>query len=374
MLLTSFEVQRPRCEARQEEILDWLVDVHTRAARVDGEPAEKESAFRDRMRRLVRHVACGPDKIAMRGYSAPELTEAGTTAGTAARTDAFAAEVETVFKRFYANIDEPPGDLVHVTCTGYVAPSGAQRIVSSKGWGDHTRITHAYHMGCYAAVPALRVAMGCFSSARSSRSEGAASRRVDVVHTELCSLHFDPSIHTPEQIVVQSLFADGAIRYEVHENVNDGGDPLHGFRVLALHEALVPGSEDEMQWLLGDRGMRMSLSRNVPGTIGRLIRSFVGTLFERAGVDFAMERTKCAFAVHPGGPKIIDAVRDALELTEPQIEASRRVLRRFGNMSSATLPHIWCEILDGEVPRGTLVGSIAFGPGLTLCGALFRKE
>ena len=65
-------------------------------------------------------------------------------------------------------------------------------------------MTHAYHMGCYAAMPALRIAAGFVAT---------GSRRVDSSHTELCSLHLDPTDHRLEQLVVQSLFADGLIRY-----------------------------------------------------------------------------------------------------------------------------------------------------------------
>jgi predicted naringenin-chalcone synthase len=389
MRIRSFRIVRPRYEAHQEEILAWLADVHTRAASAMApEPsAFDEGAFHDRMKRLVRHVCCGADKIAKRGYSAsapsvrstlPEdeallydVRRSPSGAGTAARTDYFAREVEEVFERLYVDESEPPDDLVHVTCTGYVSPSGAQRLVSSKQWGDRTRVTHAYHMGCYAAVPALRIALGLGAAAA---AEGRSGRphRVDLVHTELCTLHFDPSVHTPEQLVAQSLFADGNIRYTVSSD-GDGDGP--GFRVLALREVLAGGSADAMQWRLGDHGMRMTLSREIPDHIARTIRPFVGSLFERAALDFANERRRSIFAVHPGGPKIIDAVRDALELEEPQVAPARQVLSRFGNMSSATVPHIWQALLeDSAYPPGTLVASFAFGPGLTVCGALLRKE
>jgi predicted naringenin-chalcone synthase len=199
-------------------------------------------------------------------------------------------------------------------------------------------------------------------------ASGGMRRHTDVVHTELCSLHFNPAVHTPEQLVVQSLFADGSVRYRI----TDSGP---GFRVLALHEALDGGSEDAMKWRLGDHGMRMTLSREIPDRITKMMRPFVASLFGRARIDFAGERSTCHFAIHPGGPKIIDVVRDALELDESQVAAARRVLRHFGNMSSATLPHIWSDLLvDPACPPGTLVASFAFGPGLTICGALFRKE
>jgi predicted naringenin-chalcone synthase len=375
MVLTSFRLLRPRYEAGQEEILAWLADVHTRAEATSAKHDFDAPAFHARMQRMIRHVCCGSDRIASRGYTAadPEHTEAETAlydvsqkasgAGTSARTDLYASEVDRAFARLYELEELPPDDLVHVTCTGYVSPSGAQRLVAAKGWGERTRVTHAYHMGCYAAVPALRIATGLAGSEE--------RRRVDVVHTELCSLHFDPAVHTPEQLVVQSLFADGTARY----TVRDSADGERALRILALHEVVADGSEDAMQWRLGDHGMRMTLSRDIPSCLARSIRPFVQALVARGGLDFGRRRAECMFAIHPGGPKIIDVVRDALELDDRQVVASREVLRRFGNMSSATLPHIWRELLErDDAPDGTLVVSLAFGPGLTLAGALLRKE
>jgi predicted naringenin-chalcone synthase len=194
------------------------------------------------------------------------------------------------------------------------------------------------------------------------------ARRVDVVHTELCTLHLDPSDHSLEQLVIQSLFADGFVRYSVQP---DDGAP--GLRVLSVHEEVLPDSEGAMAWSVGDTGMHMALARDVPDRIAAVLRRFVTTLFEKAGSNIGALRG-CIAAIHPGGPKIIDGVRAVLELDEAQVAASCAVLFEYGNMSSATLPHIWMRILeDAAVPRGTLVPSLAFGPGLTVCGALLEK-
>ena len=79
-------------------------------------------------------------------------------------------------------------------------------------------------MGCYAAVPAVRIAAGLVAT--------RLRARVDIVHTELCSLHLDPADHRIEQLVVQSLFADGLIRYSL---VADERRPAS--RVLATARA-----------------------------------------------------------------------------------------------------------------------------------------
>jgi predicted naringenin-chalcone synthase len=144
-------------------------------------------------------------------------------------------------------------------------------------------------------------------------------------------------------------------------------------RVLALHERVLPDTAAAMSWRVGDHGMQMTLAREVPDRIASGVRAFVLELFARAGIG--LDRLRDAVcAVHPGGPKIIDRVRDRLELDEAQVAASRTVLRDHGNMSSATLPHIWMRITgDPTIAAGTLVPSLAFGPGLTMCGTLLEK-
>ncbi len=377
-ILTQFRATRPRYQLPQERILAWLSAAHAAAdAAADRLDDAERSALEERLARVLARCACRPDKIAMRGvsiadvdhadwsdnvlYDIPRMPHGGSTA---VRTQLFAEIVDAYFETAYADEVIPPDDLVHVTCTGYVSPSGGQKLVARRGWGAITRITHAYQMGCYAAAPAIRIAAGLLAT----RTQ-AISRRVDIVHTELCSLHLDPSDHRIEQLVVQSLFADGLIRYSV---VSDPGAP--GLRVRAIHECVLPDSADAMSWTVGDHGMHMTLSRDVPDRIAGALRGFVLDLYAQAGLGLANLRTS-TFAVHPGGPKIIDRVREMLELDEAQVATSRAVLFDHGNMSSATLPHIWQRLLeDPAVPRGTVIPSLAFGPGLTVCGVLLEKQ
>ena len=375
MRLVDFIATRPPYEIEQSQSLGWLAAAHAAAEATLGTLDERERRrFETKVARVLQRCAAPRDKLARRGHSVADVARGevfdaqselydlnarphgGTTA---TRMRMFAERVAAYFEATYADVTEPPDDLIHVTCTGYVSPSGAQRVVASKGWGAHTRVAHAYHMGCYAALPAVRMAAG-FAA--------IGARRVDIVHTELCSLHLDPGDHRVEQLVVQSLFADGLIRYSMK---SDAGP---GLRLVSAYEVIIPDSHDAMGWRISDHGMQMTLARDVPDRIAGALRSFVAELLRRGGLGLdAMKRS--AFAVHPGGPKIIDRVRDVLELDERQVVASRAVLHDHGNMSSATLPHIWMRLVaDPSVPAGTLIPSFAFGPGLTVCGALLEKQ
>jgi predicted naringenin-chalcone synthase len=385
--LTSFEIVRPAYESSQAETLAWLARVHTEAERAASasrppdalDPARVAHEVAHEMDRLVRRFGCSPESIRRRGYEIPDVTSSRwgemlvydfalgpEGAGTRARMQHFARVTERVLAALYDDGDSalvPPRDLLHVTCTGYASPSAAQRLVARRGWGKATRVLHAYQMGCYAALPAVRVGAALVN--------GGGSERTDVVHTEICSLHLRPLQHTPEQLVVQSLFADGHVRYSI---VPPSGCTHPSFALLGVREELLPDSADAMTWTASDAGMDMTLARDLPSRIAKAVRAFVDDLRAHVGGDLPPFGENAIFAVHPGGPRVIDAVQRALELSDAQVAASRDVLLRHGNMSSATLPHIWRELLASRaVLAGTPVVSLAFGPGLTMAGSVMVK-
>ena len=285
-----------------------------------------------------------------------------------ARMAFFKSRTTEVMKEFYKDEKQKPNDLIHVTCTGYTAPNAAHEIAAI--WSqseDHlARVTLAYHMGCYAALPAIRIGQGfCLSTARENFKNQGSEYRVDIVHQELCSLHFDPLSLEPEQIVVQSLFADGHIRYELTPHLSEDG-----FSVKALHEEILPDSLELMSWTPSSSHFTMGLSREVPNIIKPALKRFLSRLLEKAKIKLS---DQTIFAIHPGGPKIIDSVQSELNLDRTQTEESHEILKHFGNMSSATLPHIWQKILKNPKRNNeSHVVSLAFGPGLTLSGGVFQ--
>jgi predicted naringenin-chalcone synthase len=335
--LSDFQLVQPLQRGEQARLIE-------RAGRGHGEHLVK----------LFRRYAVSPEKIGHRSYECPEDLLVG--ASIRDRAEFFQNRALEVFREFYPAETPRPQHLIHVTCTGYVSPSAPQRVLST--WAGDTDLTHAYHMGCYAALPAARLAQAL----------GHRLARVDIVHTEMCSLHMNPEDHSPEQMVVQSLFADGHVKY----SARPAKDVPRGFKILNFFERLIPDSAQDMSWVPGPGGMQMTLSRQVPEKITSHLRDFLTGLAARAELPLAELLKNALFAVHPGGPKIIEAVRQRLELSREQVAASEKILFERGNMSSATLPHIWKEILDAAPARGTKVVSIAFGPGLTMIGGIFE--
>jgi predicted naringenin-chalcone synthase len=372
--LHDFQRLDPEFRASQGEILDWIAAAHGRAEVTLQRPetAELREAIERKYRKLVLRFGCSTDRISSRGSVLADFTHtdwgrmrifqleehpSGRPCGERSRV--YAEVVEAAFERFYPEAAELPPTLIHVTCTGYVSPSGAQRLVALRDAGRATEVYHAYHMGCYAALPGIRMAAGFLAQGKA---------RVDLVHTELCTLHLDPAQHLPEQLVVQTLFADGLIRYRASR------EPVPGLEYVAGREEVVPGTGDAMSWMVSDFGMRMTLSRQVPEHIRGCLAPFLDRLAEGTGITAAGLRDRAWFAIHPGGPRIIDELAGHLALAPAQVAASNEVLRTRGNMSSATLPHVWQALLaDPAVPAGAWIVSLAFGPGLTIAGALLRK-
>jgi alkylresorcinol/alkylpyrone synthase len=274
-----------------------------------------------------------------------------------------------VMEHWYEKVSVLPDDIIHATCTGYLSPSPIQKLLSNKGWSDVT-VTHSYQMGCYGAIPPLRMAVGFLSS---NAILPKPKRCVDILHTEYSSLHFQAINSAPDQIVSMTLFGDGFMKYSVYIE-----DPEHlakaGLKVLAAKDTIIPSSLNEMTLIPGPYTFEMWLSKNVPLKIREEITPFVISLFQQVGLDFEAIKGELIFALHPGGPKILDHIREQLGLSDDQIRFSKKILYEHGNMVSATLPYIWKEIIDdASVLPGTKVVSIAFGPGITVAGFLLEK-
>jgi len=290
------------------------------------------------------------------------------------RMEQFEKVALQAFRQYYsADNTQAPDDLIHVTCSGYVAPSPAQRFVAEKGWFS-TPVMHSYHMGCYGAFPAIRNAVGLLTSPALAGPEG--KRRIDIVHTEYLSGHVTTLKNGPADIIDMTLFGDGFIGYSVYpEDVFRTARKLGpGLRVVAAHEELIPGSLGEMTWKLGPQQFDMHLSKNVPLLIRENVLGFARKLCARAGIDFDRTKENMFYAIHPGGPRIVDHTRDVLGLAEEKLSHTRRAFYELGNMCSATVPYILADILeDKSIPANAPILAMGFGPGLTASGLILQK-
>ncbi len=302
-------------------------------------------------------------------FSEPKTNPQG--ASISQRMSLFEKVVDKVLEKAYPESTLAPDDIIHVSCSGYLAPSPVEKMVSKNHWSN-TTVTHSYHMGCYGSVPALRMATGFLAA--SHYGLGKPKNQIDIVHTEFLTLHLNLSSLAPRDILAMTLFGDGFIKYSAYPLEQLTEENLRGLKILALKETIIPNSLAEMLWNLSSHNFEMILSKKIPFVIKDNIKTFVEGLMLEAGLDFAKDKEKLIFAIHPGGPKIIEFIQRSLKIDPEQVAISHEILSEYGNVSSATLPYIWNKlILSEKVAIGSIVLSIAFGPGLTAAGAIMEK-
>jgi alpha-pyrone synthase len=225
-------------------------------------------------------------------------------------------------------------------CTGFYAPGLDFQILDYLGLPSSTERTFIGFMGCYAALNALKLARHAVRSDPGSLAL--------VVNLELCSLHFHHSQDLTD-VLAFLLFADGCSASLV------GAEPT-GFELDSFHAMRLPNSAELITWRIGDAGFDMFLSTQVPNQIAKSMRESVSVITEDRPIEL--------WAIHPGGRAIIDAVEDGLNLSPEAMRASRCVLSRFGNMSSATVMFVMEQLLH-EARPGQRGCAMSFGPGVT---------
>ena len=317
----------------------------------------------DRMR-LMAEAPSGDGAASLEGaapWYRPVLDE---------RMEVFAETAASLAAGAFA--DDPaegaPDLLVQVSCTGYDSPTAVQNVAVRKGWTQGTRLLHLGHMGCYAALPAVALAADAVRAPQPAYADedGPPEARAAIFLVELCTLHHDPATTDVEQLVQQCLFADGAARVDV----TAAAPPGRAFALLDYAEVILPETRDAMTWRVAAPAFRMTLSRNVPRYIEASLAPAVARLLAPHGLTTG---DVGSWAVHPGGPRVIESAAAALGLPDEAVRHSHRVLFERGNMSSATIPHIWSAMMaDEAVPPGAFVVSIAFGPGLTVAMSLMQ--
>lgn len=379
LFFTDFFPIRPQYASTQAASLAWILEAHVQAeSLVRGEhtASEEMHRFRLKLQEKLWHVGCKPHQIHTRGHIIRDflhdqwndmeiyrLKESPTGQHLSHRQEIFQRWAERQFLEYYPHTATPPDELIHVSCTGYVAPSSAQKLIAQRAWGHHTSVLHAYHMGCYGSMPAIRMARGALALGK---------ERVDIVHTEACSLHVNPSLHTTDQLVSQTLFADGSIKYTLQAEA-PLSVPCFCFR--ASHDEILENSHEAMSWIVSSWGFQMSLFKEVPILLLKALPLFFQRLAHQVDMPTSHLLKTAYFAIHPGGPKILTHIQEHFGLSDAQLFHTGHILQNYGNMSSATLPHIWHAMLhDSSILPGSLIVSLAFGPGLSIWSVILEKR
>lgn len=248
--------------------------------------------------------------------------------------------------------------IITISCTGFFAPGLDYFLINEFGFPSTIKRINIGFMGCAASIIGFS---SVFESINSKQDTN-----VLLVSVELCSLHLQTE-PTRDNILANMVFADGcgaalfsnSGRYKEKVKLN----------LIYTDSILFRDSSRYMGWKIGNYGFEMILSSELPKIIlneacPALIKILEGHKISHRDIKH--------WALHPGGRAILDSLQNGLNLTDEQLKASRAVLRKYGNLSSASILFVIKELLEsGNIRKDELCCAVAFGPGLTMEAAVF---
>ena len=256
--------------------------------------------------------------------------------------------LETVTRRLLeeAGLDADEIDsIVVVSTTGVATPSLDALVVERMGLRRDINRLPIFGLGCAGGVTGLARA--------ADLARARPGSKILFLAVELCALTFRKNDTSKSNIVATALFGDGAAGAILS---TDGEGPEVG----AAGEHTWPHSLDVMGWDMAEDGLKARFSKSIPDLVAADFRPLLDQFLARN--DIALSDID-AFACHPGGAKVLDALEDALELQRGGLEDSRSVLRDYGNMSAVTVLFVAERMRAREREQRTLL--TALGPGFS---------
>jgi len=233
--------------------------------------------------------------------------------------------------------------------TGISSPSIDALLINKMGLCREIRRLPIFGLGCVAGAAGI---------SRAADYVKAHSDHVAVLlSVELCSLTIQREDVSTANLISAALFGDGAAAVIVA-----GADRgLPGPTIEATRSVFYPDTEEMMGWDVSEKGFRIVLSPEVPNLVRKNLRHDVDDFLASRGL---IRADIGSWVLHTGGPKILEATADALQLKNGQLDVSWECLRRTGNLSSASVLVVLDEVMKNRRPEpGTLGVLAAMGPG-----------
>ncbi|MBA2695494.1 MAG: type III polyketide synthase [Actinobacteria bacterium] len=188
-----------------------------------------------------------------------------------------------------------------------------------------------------------------------------------LLSVELCSLTLQRDDLSTANLVASGLFGDGAAAVVL---TGAAVRPNDGPQVLGSRSRMYADTQRAMGWDVGRTGLRIVLGAEVPDLVRVHVRDDVDAFLALHGLS----RADIGWWVaHPGGPKVLDALAEALEVDPEALGVTWRSLARIGNLSSSSVLHVLADTLRDHRPQPGSYGVLmAMGPGFCLETVLLR--
>jgi alkylresorcinol/alkylpyrone synthase len=248
--------------------------------------------------------------------------------------------------------------IVTTSCTGVMIPSVDAYLVEALRLRRDVVRLPITELGCAAGASALARARDHLLA--------YPDHVVLVISVELPSLTFEIAELSMTNLVAASLFGDGAAAAVL---ASSGRRPSP--RLVDSRTHLYEHSQSLMGFELRDRGFRVVLDREVPDRLRGQVLPLVEQLLAKHGLSLHQIRFA---AIHPGGRRLLEDVERDLGIAD-MTQSSWKVLRRYGNLSSATILFVLDDLLDRPSPPEGSYGILcAFGPGFSCELSLMQWE
>jgi alkylresorcinol/alkylpyrone synthase len=241
------------------------------------------------------------------------------------------------------------GALFFVSITGVSSPSIDARLINRMGLPRNLRRIPIFGLGCVAGAAGI---------ARAADYVRAYPEQVAILlSVELCSLTMQHDDLSVANQISAALFGDGAAAVVIAGDRVDGAGP----RIVDTRSSFYPGTEDVMGWAISERGFRIVLSPEVPNVVRENLDRDVDEFL----ADHGLTRADIgSWVLHNGGPKVLEATQEALGIPQAAIAVSWELLRRTGNLSSASVLLVLEETMAHHHPAPDTWGVLAaMGPG-----------
>ncbi len=313
----------------------------------------------ERLESLHRNVLVGGRYLALplEAYEGLETWGHGNDAWIRVAQEVGEAAIRDALGRAGLDLHEVDA-LLFVTVTGVATPSIDARLMNRLGLDARVKRLPIFGLGCVAGAAGI---------ARAADYVRAYPDQVALlVSVELCSLTLQRQDLSIPNLISSGLFGDGAAAVVVVGSER----PAAGPRILASRSVFYPDTERVMGWEISERGFQVVLSAEVPEMVRRHLRRDV----DRFLAEHGHRREEIAsWVAHPGGPRVLEAMAEALELPAEALEVTWRSLREVGNLSSTSVLLVLEETLRVRRPQpGSLGLLLAMGPGF--CSELVLLE
>lgn len=244
--------------------------------------------------------------------------------------------------------------LATTTCTGRLCPSLDTLLIRELGLRSDIQRVHVGDTGCASAMVALQQAHNHLQAFPDHLAAVVA------VEVSSASYYLDDALETA---VANAIFADGAGALLL-------GRADAGPRVMATSTLLRPEYLDLMGFTFPAGRQRILLSKDIRHIATEMIAEWSEGLLKAHGLARQDIRH---WILHSAGQRVLDRAQSDLGFSDADLAAPRAVLRRYGNMSSATILFVLREVLDQGQPAPDDWGvMVALGPGFAAEGALLR--